>query len=36
VRKSGTEKLIRIMIEGKNSKLINQVASDIKEKILSK
>ena len=33
VRKSGTEKLIRVMIEGKDEKLINELADFICSKI---
>ncbi|MBN8828521.1 MAG: phosphoglucosamine mutase [Sphingobacteriia bacterium] len=33
VRKSGTEPLIRIMVEGKDSNLINNLANEIEEKI---
>jgi phosphoglucosamine mutase len=34
VRKSGTEKLIRIMVEGKNTKVIKQVADEIESLLL--
>ena len=36
VRKSGTENLIRIMVEGDNNKLINEIADRIADKILTK
>ncbi len=35
VRKSGTEKLIRVMVEGENHDLINQIADNIISKIQS-
>ena len=36
VRLSGTEPLIRIMVEGKNQKEINELANDIAEFIKEK
>ena len=35
VRKSGTEKLLRIMVEGKNINIVNKVASTIEKTIIS-
>ena len=34
VRKSGTEKLIRIMIEGKDQNLIKEIAEEIAKEII--
>jgi phosphoglucosamine mutase len=34
VRKSGTEKLIRIMVEGKDQNLIQEIAQEIAKEII--